>query len=66
MPLLIDYTCHIPEVIVERQHPLAEWRAGIVDHSVEIANDSYQRFNWLTPNLDATRTTIQKMFARSW
>jgi hypothetical protein len=65
-PLFENYTCRISEIIVERRRPLADWRAGIVDHAVEIANEVYQRFNWPNPNLGAARTAIDKMFARTW
>lgn len=66
MPLFADYVCRIPEIIVKHRRSLADWRAGIVDHAVEIANEVYQRFNWPNPNLDAARAAINKMFARTW
>ena len=66
MPLFHSYTCRIPEITVERRRSLADWRAGTVDHAVEIANEVYQRFNWPSPNLDLARTAINKMFARTW
>src|SRR5260370_10177157 len=60
-----NYVCRIPEVRIERCRPISEWRAGIVDHAVEIAKDVYQRFNWINPNVGAARTTIEKLFART-
>jgi hypothetical protein len=66
MPPWAEYTCRMPELIIERSRPVADWQAGIVDHAVEIAKDIYQRFNWLNPNLEAARSAIQKMFARTW
>lgn len=66
MPLWGDYTCRIPKLIAERSYPLAEWRAGVMDHAVEIVKDIYLRFNWLNPNLDAARSAIEKLFARRW
>lgn len=65
-PLWAEYTCRMPEVIIERRLSVADWQAGIVDHAVAIAKDIYQRFNWLNPNLDVARSAIQKMFARTW
>jgi hypothetical protein len=66
MPLFERYVCRIPEIVIERRHALADWRAGLIDHAVEIANEVYQRFNWPNPNLAAARTAIEKMFARRW
>jgi len=60
------YRCRIPEITVQRRLPLAEWRAGVVDHAVDITNEIYLRFNWNQPDLDSARRTIQRMFARQW
>lgn len=66
MALFDKYVCRIPEIIIQRRHSLVDWRAGIVDHAVEIANEVYQRFNWPNPNLSTARTAIEKTFARTW
>jgi hypothetical protein len=66
MPFFVKYICRIPEITVVRQFPLADWRAGLVDHSIAMAGDIYQRFNWSEPNLEAARTAVVKMFARQW
>jgi hypothetical protein len=66
MALWGDYTCRIPEVFAKRTYPLADWRAGMIDHAIELAKDVYLRFNWLNPNLDAARGAIEKLFARRW
>ena len=66
MPLWAPYICRMPEILVERRFPLAEWRAAVVDHAVAMTNDVYLRFNWTRPNLDAARGTIQRTFARRW
>jgi hypothetical protein len=60
------YTCRIPEIIVGRRLPLADWRAAVVDHAVAITNEIYLRFNWPQPNINLARDTIQRMFARRW
>lgn len=64
MPLWAAYTCRISEINIERRFPLAEWRAGAVDHAVQIANEVYLRFNWSRPNLELARNSIQRMFER--
>jgi hypothetical protein len=63
-PLWADYTSRMPEIVIERQQPLADWRAGIVDHAVEVSNEVYLSFNWPNPGLAAARDAIQKMFER--
>jgi hypothetical protein len=59
-----EYICRIPQIEVPRKMSMANWRAGVVDHAVDIAKDIFLRFNWDNPNLEATRETIEKMFAR--
>jgi len=66
MPLWDHYVCRIPDIVTTGKHPLSDWRAGIVDHALEIANEVYTRFNWSSPNLSAARVAVEKMFARSW
>jgi hypothetical protein len=64
MPLWVANTCRIPEINIERRFPLAEWRAAVIDHAVQIANEVYLRFNWTRPNLELARSSIQRMFDR--
>jgi hypothetical protein len=56
----------IPEIAIERRRPLADWRAAISDHALDILKDIYQRFNWTTPDLGIPRQTIEKLFSRRW
>ena len=63
-PLLAAYECRIPKIEIAQSHSLADWRAGMVDHCIELADEVYQRFNWPNPNLTAARTAVEKMFAR--
>jgi hypothetical protein len=58
------YTCRIPEIGTERRLPLAEWRAAVVDHAVDITNEVYQRFNWPNPTLSIARTAMERTFKR--
>jgi hypothetical protein len=66
MPLWGDFTCRIPEILVSRRLPLADWRAAVVEHAIGITKEIYLRFNWTEPNIDIARNTIQRMFARQW
>jgi hypothetical protein len=53
-----DYICRIPQITVERKRLIADWRAELVDHAVEIAKEIYLRFNWFQPDLEAARSAI--------
>lgn len=64
MPPAEDCVCRIPEVVVERRLPMADWRAAIVDHAVAIATEVYVRFNWRGRNAYTIRRAIDRMFAR--
>jgi hypothetical protein len=58
------YVCRIPQIEVEKRYSLADWRAGVVDHALSVAEYVYLRFNWEAPNLQAARQIIEKTFAR--
>jgi hypothetical protein len=64
MPLWNAYTSRIAEIVTERRLPLAEWRAAVVDHAVDITNEIYQRFNGPNPTLGMARTAIERTFKR--
>ena len=64
LPLLTSYRSKLSEICFDRVLPLAEWRAAIIDHAVEISKEVFLRFNWDRPNMAATREIIQRMFAR--
>lgn len=58
------YRSKLPEIRFSRILPLADWRAAIVEHAVEISKEVFLRFNWEQPSLGVIREIIQKMFAR--
>jgi hypothetical protein len=58
--------CRIPEIAVERRRPLADWRAAVTEHAIDMLSDIYQRFNWNPPDLNVPRRTIEKLFARKF
>lgn len=60
------YACQIPLIEVRREHPLADWRAGMVEHAVEMSKEIFLRFNWKSPNLAAIQDIIDKRFTRQW
>jgi hypothetical protein len=66
MPLWGAYKAVIPEITIERRNALAEWRAGLQDHAIDICKEVFSRFNWINANLDLAKEIIQKLFTRSW
>jgi hypothetical protein len=60
------YVSRIPVIEVPQQHTFADWRAGIVDHAVEIVRDIFLRFSWPDPSVDAVRKIIVDMLARKF
>jgi hypothetical protein len=59
-----DHICRIPEVTFRRTLPLADWRAGMIDHGLAICEYVFQRFNWDRPNLHESRLMIEKALRR--
>lgn len=58
------YMAKIPEIQIERTHALAEWRAGVTDHALEISKEIFLRFNWPNPNMETARKLITDLFSR--
>jgi hypothetical protein len=65
-PFFSNYTCQIPSVQVKQRHSLAEWKAGIEDHAVEMISEVQLRFNWNPPSTEFARQRIKQMFARAF
>jgi len=56
--------CHIDPMPYEASHSYDEWKAGMVDHALEICKYVFQHFNWNTPELGVSKNLIEKMFRR--
>lgn len=63
-PLRMPYISKMPSIMFEKIRTLADWRAGLVDHTLEITGYISERFNWVTPNLEPCKVAIEKMFSR--
>jgi hypothetical protein len=63
-PLSMQYISRTPSITFEKTRSLADWRAGLTDHALEITGFILERFNWLTPNLGTCKNAIEKMFSR--
>jgi len=56
--------CRSPQISVERQLPLEEWRASEVDIAVETSVEVFQQFQWIEPNLNSIRTLASELLAK--
>jgi len=59
-----DYVSKIKETEYMARKPLVEWRAGVVDYSLDLSKHVFQRFNWIDPPMDECKDVIDKMFDR--
>ncbi|MBN2309032.1 MAG: ATP-binding protein [Candidatus Hydrogenedentes bacterium] len=59
-----EWTSHIDPMLYPRTRSLAEWRAGLVDHALDICSYVFQRFNWAQPDLAECRKLIESMLQR--
>ena len=66
MPLWQRYEANVNIITYEETKPIAEWRAGLVEHAIQICRYVFERFNWENPNLNLCRSTIDRMFARKF
>ena len=55
----------MPQIVWQKEYSLAEWSAGLIEHSLEACEYIFHRFNWENPNLSGVRDIIQKMFNRT-
>jgi len=58
------YFCRIDDITYQAKKTFAEWRAGVVDHSLEICKYVFERFNWTDANLSESRKLIVNMLER--
>jgi hypothetical protein len=58
------YISRLDSIHYLTKHPLVEWKAGLIDHALEICNYVFLRFNWNYPNIAESRKIIEEMFKR--
>ncbi len=58
------YIAKIPEIIEERTYNLNEWKAGIVDLSIDVIKSICLKFNWESPSVSIFKKDIEKLFSR--
>jgi hypothetical protein len=59
-----QYIANRPNLEVTASHPLADWRAGIVDHAIRMATELMNSFGLENPNEEQMRTQISNLFGR--
>ena len=59
-----QYVANRPNLEVTASLPLADWRAGNVDHAIRMATDLMMGFGLERPNEEQMRTQISNLFAR--
>ena len=64
LPLISNYTSHIPAIRVERTHSLAEWKAGVIDFAAEMMAETQTRFNWIQTNNSGPKDIITRTLKR--
>jgi hypothetical protein len=58
------FTCHADSLTYQKSLPLVDWRAGLIDHALDMCKYFLQRFNWDNPNLDTSKKFIEKMLQK--
>jgi hypothetical protein len=59
-----QYVANRPNLEVTGSRPLADWRAGVVDHAIRMASELMAGFGLERPNEEQMRTQISNLFGR--
>jgi hypothetical protein len=59
-----QYVANRPNLEVTASRPLADWRAGNVDHAIRMASELMKGFGLEKPNEEQMRTQISNLFER--
>lgn len=62
--LSMPYIARIPEIVEERTYSLNEWKAGIIDLSIDVIKAIFLKFNWENPSISVFKEDIEKLFSR--
>jgi hypothetical protein len=58
------YQANRPQIDVQMSHTLAQWRAGIEDHALQMTREALAFFQLDQPDINQLRTYIQNVFQR--
>jgi len=59
-----QYRSNIAEITYERTHPLADWRAGLIENVIKAASYIFECFNWPEWDRLGARDLGTTLFAR--
>ena len=59
-----QYVANRPKLEITASRPLADWRAGKVDHAIRMASELMKGFGLEKPNEEKMRTQISNLFER--
>jgi hypothetical protein len=65
-PRSSHYLTNRPELEATASYPLAEWRAGLSDHAIELATRVIKRFDFDQPDIELMKTLVANLFARQF
>ncbi len=63
--LSMAYISRVPEIIEERTFSLNEWKAGVIDLSIDIIRCICLKFNWENPSTSVFKIDIERLFNRT-
>jgi hypothetical protein len=63
-PRTSPYIANKPELEVSASTSLADWRAGLVDHAIELAVSVMKGFHFDQPDREQMKSQIENLFAR--
>ena len=58
------FACEADQVVFDQQHTLADWRAGVIPHAIDILREVHRKFSAPTPAPDQVVPLMQKMLDR--
>ena len=58
------YQSRDDKITYKAVRPLVEWRAGLIDHALEICKYTFQRFNWDSTDLSFSKKLMEEMLQR--
>ena len=58
------YQCEADQIVYDEQHPLADWRAGVIPHAIDILRHVHAKFNAPTPSDSEVAPLMQRLLNR--
>jgi hypothetical protein len=58
------YQCEADQIVYDEQHTLADWRAGVIPHAIDILRHVNEKFNAPAPSYNEVAPLMQKLLSR--